>query len=83
MGRERAPGLVSERDGDQARLPRGLGAGLGLEHEPAVVLAVAEGTQLDFAGGQAALLDIPPAWPVIEMVPSGSRRGGWPSRAPY
>src|SRR5580704_1583103 len=50
---ERASGLISQRDGDQPCLQRGLGAWLGLEHEPAVVPAVAEGAQLDLLRGQA------------------------------
>src|ERR1039458_2152533 len=59
-GTERASGLIGQRDGDQARLQRGTGARLGLEHEPAEVLAAAEGAQLDLLPGQARQLNVPP-----------------------
>jgi hypothetical protein len=42
----RPSGLTGSRAGDQPRLPRGLGARLDLEHEPTVLLAVADGAQL-------------------------------------
>jgi hypothetical protein len=56
--------LTSQRDGDQPSLQRGLRAWLGREHEPAVVLAVvlavAEGAQLDLLRGQTRQVNVPP-----------------------
>src|ERR1700685_2578354 len=59
-GTERASSLIGQRDGDQPGLQRGLGARLGLEHEPAKILAVAEGAQLYLLRGQARQLNVPP-----------------------
>jgi hypothetical protein len=48
----RPSGVTGSRDGDQPRLPRGPGARLDLEHEPTVLLAVAEGAQLYLPAGK-------------------------------
>lgn len=52
--------MIGEGDGNQTRLQGGLRARPGLEHEPPVVLAVAECPQLDFLGGKARMADVGP-----------------------
>ncbi|WP_055597804.1 Tn3 family transposase [Streptomyces hirsutus] len=51
--------LVGEGHGDQTGLKGRVGARGGCEHEPSLVVAVADGPQLDLLLGPAALVDIP------------------------
>jgi hypothetical protein len=58
-GVERAPDLVGEGYRDEACLQGRGGPGCGLEHEPAVEVAVAERAQLDFLVGEPPPVDVP------------------------